>query len=84
MKTDSPAQSAPFSGWKQSLIQDARRDSPGPSRFGAGSGFEEKRGRVTMNVLFTLSGEKNAGFFKAAKIFEVKRNSTYYRISYDL
>ena len=34
--------------------------------------FEEKDGRVTLNVLFTLSSEKNAGFFKTGKIFEVR------------
>lgn len=79
MKTDSVAvQAAPFSGRKQSLIEDARRErssgsagSPGPSRYGDGFVFEEKDGRVTVNVLFTLSNEKNAGFFKTGKIFEV-------------
>lgn len=82
MKTDSPAQAAPFGGRKQSLIEDARRErssssagSPGPAggpRYGDGLVFEEKDGRVTVNVLFTLSGGKNAGFFKTGKIFEVK------------
>uniref|UniRef100_A0A671WFG4 Tyrosine 3-monooxygenase n=1 Tax=Sparus aurata TaxID=8175 RepID=A0A671WFG4_SPAAU len=64
-------------GRKQSLIEDARRErsscssgSPGPSRYGDGFVFEEKDGRVTLNVLFTLSSEKNAGFFKTGKIFE--------------
>lgn len=81
MKTDSAVQVAPFSGRKQSLIEDARRErssgstsSPGPpgaSRYGDGLVFEEKHGRVTLNVLFTLSSEKNAGFFKTGKIFEV-------------
>lgn len=78
MKTDSAPQAVPASGWKQNLIHDARRerssssgDSPGPSRYGDGSGFEEKRGRVCLNVLFTLSSEKNAGFFKTGKILEV-------------
>lgn len=78
MKTDSAAQAAPFSGRKQSLIEDARRErssgsagSPGPSRYGDGFVFEEKDGRVTLNVLFTLSNEKNTGFFKTGKIFEV-------------
>ena len=80
MKTDGVvAPAAPFSGRKQSLIEDARRErsscssgSPGPSRFGDGFVFEEKDGRVTLNVLFTLSSEKNAGFFKTGKIFEVR------------
>lgn len=81
MKTDSPAQAVPFAGSKQSLIEDARRErssssagSLGPAR-GPRHGdcvvFEEKSGRVTLNVIFTLSGGKNAGFFKAGKIFEV-------------
>lgn len=84
MKTDSAPQAVPFSGWKQNLIDDARRErssssegSPGPSRyrdgFGFGSGSEEKLDRVRLNVLFTLSSEKNAGFFKTGKIFEVRR-----------
>eukprot|EP00064_Thunnus_orientalis_P014126 superscaffoldBa00002415_g14167 len=77
MKTDSVVQTAPFSGRKQSLIEDARRErssgssgSPGPSRYGDSFVFEEKDGRVTLNVLFALSNEKNAGFFKTGKIFE--------------
>lgn len=78
MKTDGVVQT--FSGRKQSLIEDARRErgsaggpagSPGPSRYGDGFVFEEKDGRVTLNVLFALSSEKNAGFFKTGKIFEV-------------
>ncbi|XP_029969726.1 tyrosine hydroxylase 2 [Salarias fasciatus] len=82
MKTDVVAQT--FSGRKQSLIEDARRErggggggngggapgSPGPSRPGDGTVFEEKDGRVTVNILFALSSEKNAGFFKTGKIFE--------------
>ncbi|XP_063356914.1 tyrosine hydroxylase 2 [Pelmatolapia mariae] len=79
MKTDGVVQT--FSGRKQSLIEDARRErgsaggggsagSPGPSRYGDGFVFEEKDGRVTLNVLFALSSEKNAGFFKTGKIFE--------------
>lgn len=78
MKTDSAPQAVPFSGWKQNLIDDARRErsgssegSPGPSRFG--DGFDEKLDRIRMNVVFTLSSEKNAGFFKTGKIFEVRR-----------
>uniref|UniRef100_A0A669E2X7 Tyrosine hydroxylase 2 n=1 Tax=Oreochromis niloticus TaxID=8128 RepID=A0A669E2X7_ORENI len=82
MKTDGVVQT--FSGRKQSLIEDARRErgsagggggsaaSPGPSRYGDGFVFEEKDGRVTVNVLFALSSEKNAGFFKTGKIFEGK------------
>lgn len=85
MKTESAAQAAPFSGRRQSLIHDARRErssggsagSPGPSRHGDGFVFEEKDGRVTLNLLFALSEEKNAGFFKTGKIFEVSdRNQT--------
>ncbi|XP_020781889.2 tyrosine hydroxylase 2 [Boleophthalmus pectinirostris] len=76
MKTEGlPA--VPFSGRKQSLIDDARRDrssstssSPGPSRLGDNFVFEEKHGRVPLNILFTLSNQKNAGFFKTGKIFE--------------
>uniref|UniRef100_A0A3B4BL27 Tyrosine 3-monooxygenase n=1 Tax=Periophthalmus magnuspinnatus TaxID=409849 RepID=A0A3B4BL27_9GOBI len=76
MKTEGlPA--VPFSGRKQSLIEDARRDrssstssSPGPSRLGDNFVFEEKHGRVPLNILFTLSNQKNAGFFKTGKIFE--------------
>ncbi|KAG7497229.1 tyrosine 3-monooxygenase-like [Solea senegalensis] len=81
MKTETAVQTPPFSGRKQSLIEDARRErgtsggsgsagSPGPSRCGDGCVFEDKDGRVTLNILFTLSNEKNAGFFKAGKIFE--------------
>lgn len=33
--------------------------------------MEEKRGRASLTVLFTLSSEKNAGFFKTGKILEV-------------
>uniref|UniRef100_A0A3Q1EPZ2 Tyrosine hydroxylase 2 n=1 Tax=Acanthochromis polyacanthus TaxID=80966 RepID=A0A3Q1EPZ2_9TELE len=44
--------------------------SPGPSRYGDGFVFEEKQGRVIVNVLFALTGGKNAGFFKTGKIFE--------------
>uniref|UniRef100_A0A3Q2Q8X4 Tyrosine 3-monooxygenase n=1 Tax=Fundulus heteroclitus TaxID=8078 RepID=A0A3Q2Q8X4_FUNHE len=77
MKTDGAAQT--LGGRKQSLIEDARRErigsgsagpSPGPSRFGDGPVFEEKDGRVTLNVLFALSNEKNCGFFQTGKIFE--------------
>uniref|UniRef100_A0A8C3ACL6 Tyrosine 3-monooxygenase n=1 Tax=Cyclopterus lumpus TaxID=8103 RepID=A0A8C3ACL6_CYCLU len=85
MKTESgAAQAAPFAGRKQSLIEDARRERsggsgsgspgppgpPGPSRYADGFVFEEKHGRVTLTVLFGLSNEKHAGFFKTGKIFE--------------
>ncbi|KAL6116667.1 th [Pungitius sinensis] len=77
MKTESGAQAAPFAGRKQSLIEDARRErgsgsagSPGPSRRADGLVFEEKDGRVAINVLFALGGEKHAGLFKTGKIFE--------------
>lgn len=87
MKTESVAQSVPFSGRKRSLIEDARRDrererdrerdrestaaSPGPSRSGDNLVFEEKSGKVTLHLLFTQKNDKNAGFFKAGKVFEV-------------
>lgn len=87
MKTDNAPQAVPFSGWKQNLIQDARRersssssssgDPPGPCSYAQGFGLEEKRGRVRLNVLFTLSSEKNDGFFKTGKIFQVRRKSSY-------
>lgn len=83
MKTDSAPQAVPFSGWKQNLIDEARRErsgssdgSPGPSRYGDGLGFDEKLDRIRLNVLFTLSSEKNAGFFKTGKVFEVRRKSS--------
>ncbi len=77
MKTDSIVQSQaiPLSGRKRSLIEDARRDSssPGPSRCGDSFVFEEeKSGKVPLNILFSLRNEKNAGFFKAGKVFEVR------------
>uniref|UniRef100_A0A672NAD2 Tyrosine 3-monooxygenase n=1 Tax=Sinocyclocheilus grahami TaxID=75366 RepID=A0A672NAD2_SINGR len=66
-----------FLGRKRSLIEDSRRDresgspSPGPSRCGDSFVFEEeKSGKVTLNILFALKNEKNAGFFKAGKVFE--------------
>ncbi|XP_057180701.1 tyrosine hydroxylase 2 isoform X2 [Triplophysa rosa] len=77
MKTESIGQNIPFSGRKRSLIEDARREressssSPGPSRCGDSFVFEEeKSGNVTLNVLFALRNEKNAGFFKTGKVFE--------------
>lgn len=88
MKTDSPAQVVPFAGRKQSLIEDARRErssgsagSLGPSggpRHGDCGVFEEKNGRLILNVIFTLSGGKNQGFFKAGKIFEVFKYLFYF------
>ncbi|XP_039999803.1 tyrosine hydroxylase 2 [Xiphias gladius] len=74
MKTESA-----FSGRKQSLIEDARRErgggggaagSPGPSGYADGFGSEEKDGRVTLSVLFALGSGKNAGFFKTGKVLE--------------
>ncbi|XP_023870218.1 tyrosine 3-monooxygenase-like isoform X5 [Salvelinus namaycush] len=76
MKTESVAQNIPFVGRKRSLIEDARKErasgssSPGPSRGGESFVFEEKEGTVTLNILFALSHEKNAGFFKTGKVFE--------------
>uniref|UniRef100_A0A8C6PZM0 Tyrosine 3-monooxygenase n=1 Tax=Nothobranchius furzeri TaxID=105023 RepID=A0A8C6PZM0_NOTFU len=56
---------------------DARRErsggpacSSGPTRIGDECVFQEKDGRVTINVLFALSNEKNSGFFQTGKIFE--------------
>ncbi|XP_061570053.1 tyrosine hydroxylase 2 [Cololabis saira] len=43
---------------------------PGPPRPGDGFVFEDKDGKVVLNVLFALSDEKHAGFFKTGKIFE--------------
>lgn len=78
MKTESIGQNIPFSGRKRSLIEDARREressssSPGPSRCGDSFVFEEEKcGKVTLNVLFALRNEENAGFLKAGKVFEV-------------
>uniref|UniRef100_A0A8C7ML88 Tyrosine 3-monooxygenase n=1 Tax=Oncorhynchus kisutch TaxID=8019 RepID=A0A8C7ML88_ONCKI len=76
MKTESVAQNIPFVGRKRSLIEDARKErasgssSPGPSRGGENFVFEEKEGTVTLNIIFALSHEKNAGFFKTGKVFE--------------
>lgn len=79
MKSDSIAQNVSLSGRTRSLIEDARRDresgssSPGPSRYGDSFVFEEeKTGKITLNILFALKNEKNAGFFKAGKVFEVR------------
>uniref|UniRef100_A0A8C8CF17 Tyrosine 3-monooxygenase n=1 Tax=Oncorhynchus tshawytscha TaxID=74940 RepID=A0A8C8CF17_ONCTS len=75
-QTESVAQNIPFVGRKRSLIEDARKErasgssSPGPSRGGENFVFEEKEGTVTLNILFALSHEKNAGFFKTGKVFE--------------
>lgn len=78
MKTEGIGQNVPLSGRKRSLIEDARREresassSPGPSKCVDSFVFdEEKNGKVTLNVLFALKNEKNAGFFKTGKVFEV-------------
>lgn len=79
MKTESVVQNIPFVGRKRSLIEDARKErasgssSPGPSRGGENFVFEEKEGTVTLNIIFALSHEKNAGFFKTGKVFEVRK-----------
>ncbi|XP_061662688.1 tyrosine hydroxylase 2 [Syngnathoides biaculeatus] len=78
MKTDSNAgQATPFGSRGQSLIEDARRERnigggglAGTSRGLDAQVFEDKEGRVTLNVLFNLGNDKNAGFFKTGKIFE--------------
>uniref|UniRef100_A0A8C8CLT1 Biopterin-dependent aromatic amino acid hydroxylase family profile domain-containing protein n=1 Tax=Oncorhynchus tshawytscha TaxID=74940 RepID=A0A8C8CLT1_ONCTS len=75
-KTESVVQNIPFVCRKRSLIEDARKErascssSPDPSRDGENVVFEEKEGTVTLNILFSLSHEKNAGFFKTGKVFE--------------
>ncbi|XP_052347578.1 tyrosine 3-monooxygenase-like [Oncorhynchus keta] len=75
-KTESVVQNIPFVGRKRSLIEDARKErascssSPDPSRGGENVVFEEKEGTLTLNILFALSHEKNAGFFKTGKVFE--------------
>uniref|UniRef100_A0AAQ4PPN0 Tyrosine hydroxylase 2 n=1 Tax=Gasterosteus aculeatus aculeatus TaxID=481459 RepID=A0AAQ4PPN0_GASAC len=62
MKTEGGAQAPPFAGREQSLIEDARRSAAvlaglsGSSRARDGLVFEQKDGRVTINVLFALSG----------------------------
>lgn len=91
MKTESIGQNIPFSGRKRSLIEDARREresassSPGPSRCVDSFVFdEEKNGKVTLNVLFALKNEKNAGFFKAGKVFEVSNFIYAFLIKYNV
>ena len=77
MKTEGVVQNVPFPGRKRSLIEDARKErassssSPGPSQCGDNFVFEGKDGTVTLNILFTLSNEKNAGFLQTGKVFEV-------------
>uniref|UniRef100_A0A8C7KVI2 Tyrosine hydroxylase 2 n=1 Tax=Oncorhynchus kisutch TaxID=8019 RepID=A0A8C7KVI2_ONCKI len=74
--TESVVQNIPFVGRERSLIEDARKEhascssSPDPSRGGENVVFEEKEGTVTLNILFALIYEKNAGFFKTGKVFE--------------
>uniref|UniRef100_A0A8C7TVH2 Tyrosine hydroxylase 2 n=1 Tax=Oncorhynchus mykiss TaxID=8022 RepID=A0A8C7TVH2_ONCMY len=76
VSTESVVQNIPFVGRKPSLIEDARKErascssSPDPSRGGENVVFKEKEGTVTLNILFALSHEKNAGFFKTGKVFE--------------
>ncbi|KAM9772359.1 tyrosine hydroxylase 2 [Syngnathus typhle] len=72
MKTEgsAAAQAAPFGARSQSLIEDARRERVGSPPGADPQVFEEKEGRVTLNVVFNLSNEKNVGFFKTGKIFE--------------
>ncbi|XP_046878819.1 tyrosine hydroxylase 2 [Hypomesus transpacificus] len=76
MKTEGVVQNVPFTGRKRSLIEDARKErassssSPGPSQCGDNFVFEGKDGTVTLNILFTLSNEKNAGFLQTGKVFE--------------
>uniref|UniRef100_A0A674A5V1 Tyrosine 3-monooxygenase n=1 Tax=Salmo trutta TaxID=8032 RepID=A0A674A5V1_SALTR len=76
VSTEGAVQNIPFVGRKRSLIEDARKErasgssSPGPSRGGENFVFEEKEGTVTLNIIFALSHEKNAGFFKTGKVFE--------------
>ena len=80
MKTDNAVQSVPFGGRRQSLIEDARKERaggaggpPSPGPHGDHPGFETKDERVVLNVVVALSNEKNSGFFKTGKIFEVSK-----------
>uniref|UniRef100_A0A6Q2ZA60 Biopterin-dependent aromatic amino acid hydroxylase family profile domain-containing protein n=1 Tax=Esox lucius TaxID=8010 RepID=A0A6Q2ZA60_ESOLU len=74
--TESVVQNIPFVGRKRSLIDDARKErasgssSPGPSRCDDNFVFEEKEGLVKLNIIFALSNEENAAFFKTGKVFE--------------
>ncbi|KAG7456223.1 hypothetical protein MATL_G00249450 [Megalops atlanticus] len=76
MKTEGAVQNVQFTGRKRSLIEDARREreswsaSPGPSLCADNFVFEEKDGKVTLNILFILSSEKNSGLSKTGKVFE--------------
>ncbi|KAG9345674.1 hypothetical protein JZ751_008818 [Albula glossodonta] len=73
MKTEGGVQ---FTGRKRSLIEDARKErengspSPGASRCADNFVFEEKDGKVTLNILFSLSSEKKSGLSKTGKVFE--------------
>ncbi|KAJ8392349.1 hypothetical protein AAFF_G00077130 [Aldrovandia affinis] len=73
MKTEAVVQ---FADRKRSLIEDARREresgspSPGASRCADNFVFEEKNGKVTLNMVFTLSSEKKSSLSKTGKVFE--------------
>uniref|UniRef100_A0A8C6VZ14 Tyrosine hydroxylase 2 n=2 Tax=Nothobranchius furzeri TaxID=105023 RepID=A0A8C6VZ14_NOTFU len=75
MKTDGATQT--FSGRKQSLIEDARRErsggpacSSGPTRIGDECVFQEKDGRVTINVLFALKISSNVVNLSLILVFQ--------------
>ena len=75
MKTHSAAQSGPFGGRRQSLIEDARKErAPAAGGPPAGPRGETREERVVLTVVFALSNEKNSGFFTTGKIFEVRKN----------
>ncbi|KAG5845750.1 tyrosine hydroxylase 2 [Anguilla rostrata] len=74
MKTEGVVQ---FTGRKRSLIEDARKEresgglpSPGTSRCADHFVFEEKDGKVALNIVFTLSSEKKSGLSKTGKVLE--------------
>ncbi|KAJ8381948.1 hypothetical protein SKAU_G00027260 [Synaphobranchus kaupii] len=73
MKTEGVVQ---FTGRKRSLIEDARKEresglpSPGTSRCADSFVFEEKDGKVPLNIVFTLSSEKKSGLSKTGKVLE--------------
>ncbi|XP_061107028.1 tyrosine hydroxylase 2 [Conger conger] len=73
MKTEGVVQ---FTGRKRSLIEDARKEresglpSPGASRCADNFVFEEKDGKVALNIVFTLSSEKKSALSKTGKVLE--------------
>ncbi|MBN3321983.1 TY3H monooxygenase, partial [Atractosteus spatula] len=75
MKTEVGAQGGRYSGRTRSLIEDARKEreglsQPGPSHRPDGLLFEEKDGKATLNLLFTLRNAKQAGLSRTSTVFE--------------